>query len=1007
MRAHRIHQRLEARGVGGVLVAGEEIHAPLHGLVQGGRLLARRRAGAGRHALRIDRMTAAPAEGGDVHLHGRAVELDGALDGLGAHRHQAALVGGAQHEQVGGDGVAAQGQRQAARVHLLHVALAQGAHDGLDQRVAGELQIRVLREGARHDLLRVHDGAGGALARHGQGVAGRGHHQVAADQRIGPAGGHAHGGNRLRRGAEAHVRPHRAALLRQARHVQHAHALALQVRGHAQQRSDGDHARAAHAGDDEAVHALRQVGQLGIGQRRVQHLFARGHALLQLAAAHGDEAGAKALEAGEILVASRLVDGALAAEFRLHRHHGHAVGLGAAIAAALAHGLVDDQAHVGVGKLAALAPAALLGGAGLVVDQHAGTGHLAQLALHLVQRVAVVDGDARRPAGHAVVFTGLVRHHGDARHAFGMHLLGNAHGVQRAVVALAAGHGHGVVVEHLEGDVRLGRNGSADGQHAGVEVGAVAHVLEHVRALGKRRLAHPGHALGTHLGVAQRAAVHALRHPRAADACVAAAAFRDARGGVVRAARAEVEAARHDVHRAQHGLAPRQSVGHVQQRRVDLGQAVAQHLGDHGGVQRHLHAQQLGAALVLLADDLRGALLAVEDVLELRLQQRALFLDDDDLVQAQRELGDAAGLQRPDHADLVDHQTQRLRACLVDAEICQRLAHVEPALARGDDADARALAPPERHAVDAVGLREGLHRRQLVVDQAKFLRVRGVGQADVQTVRRHVRQRGQRKGRAGLVHLHRARGIGRVLDALHAHPAARVARQRPAVQAVLDQLRHAGGREDGHLRVHQRELALVAGGGRFAGVVVAHQHQHAAVPRAARQVAVAEGVARAVHARPLAVPDGEHAVEAPLPANLGHLAAPDGRGSQVLVHAGHEHHVVRLQVFARLDQLIVEGAQRRAPVAGDIAGGVEACRAVAALLHHGQAHQGLHAGQIDRALRGGVLVFQAHGPQAAADAQIAHPEYLLACNRLASPARAASRSLPRAGTSLYTKCRHL
>ncbi len=324
------------------------------------------------------------------------------------------------------------------------------------------------------------------------------------------------------------------------------------------------------------------------------------------------------------------------------------------------------------------------------------------------------------------------------------------------------------------------------------------------------------------------------------------------------------------------------------------------------------------------------------------------------------------------HAHLVDHQAQLLRARLVDTQIGQGLAQIEPALARGDDADARALALAEGHAVDAVGARKGPRRIELVVDQAEFLRVRRVGQADVEPVGRQAVHLGQHDVQPAVIHLHRARRIGRVLDALHAHPGAAVARQRPAQQAVVDQLGHAGRRQHRHLRIDQRELALVAGGGRFAGVVVAHQHQHAAVLGAAGQVAVAEGVAAAVHAGALAVPDREHAVEAAVATDLGHLRAPDGRGGQVFVHAGQEHHVVRVEVLARLGQLVVVGTQRRAAVASNVAGGVEPSRAVAALLHHRQAHQGLHTGQVHRALRGGVLVVQPHGPQAGANAHVTH-----------------------------------
>ena len=49
--------------------------------------------------------------------------------------------------------------------------------------------------------------------------------------------------------------------------------------------------------------------------------------------------------------------------------------LHAAIAAAFADQFIDDDALIRVRELAALAAAALLGGAGLVVDQHGAAGH--------------------------------------------------------------------------------------------------------------------------------------------------------------------------------------------------------------------------------------------------------------------------------------------------------------------------------------------------------------------------------------------------------------------------------------------------------------------------------------------------------------------------------------------------------------------------------------------------------------------------------------------------------
>src|SRR3546814_18404754 len=73
----------------------------------------------------------------------------------------------------------------------------------------------------------------------------------------------------------------------------------------------------------------------------------------------GDEAGAEAVHAGEVLVAGRLVDGTLAPELGFHRHHRDAVGLHRAVAAAFADQLVDEGALRRVGIAPALAAAAL------------------------------------------------------------------------------------------------------------------------------------------------------------------------------------------------------------------------------------------------------------------------------------------------------------------------------------------------------------------------------------------------------------------------------------------------------------------------------------------------------------------------------------------------------------------------------------------------------------------------------------------------------------------------
>ena len=126
---------------------------------------------------------------------------------------------------------------------------------------------------------------------------------------------------------------------------------------------------------------------------------------------------------------------------------------------------------------------------------------------------------------------------------------------------------------------------------------------------------------------------------------------------------------------------------------------------------------------------------------------------------------------------------------------------------------------------------------------------------------------------------------------------------------------------------------LVRGGGRFRRVVIAHQREHAAVFGGAREIGVAEHVPGAVDTRPLAVPEAEHAIELAFAAQLRLLRAPQRSGGDVLVEAGLEADVVPVEKILRADELQVEGAERRAAIAGDITCGVDAGAAVALLLH--------------------------------------------------------------------------
>ena len=67
--------------------------------------------------------------------------------------------------------------------------------------------------------------------------------------------------------------------------------------------------------------------------------------------------------------------------------------------------------------------------------------------------------------------------------------------------------------------------------------------------------------------------------------------------------------------------------------------------------------------------------------------QRALLLDHDDELEPVGEFLEVVAADRPRAADLVEPDAEIVAPDLVDAELVERLAHVEIALADRDDAD--------------------------------------------------------------------------------------------------------------------------------------------------------------------------------------------------------------------------------------------------------------------------------------------------------------------------------
>src|SRR5262249_60601539 len=90
------------------------------------------------------------------------------------------------------------------------------------------------------------------------------------------------------------------------------------------------------------------------------------------------------------------------------------------------------------------------------------------------------------------------------------------------------------------------------------------------------------------------------------------------------------------------------------------------------------------------------------------------------------------------------------------------------------------------------------------------------------------------------------------------------------------------------------------------------------------EVAVAKHVARAVDTGALAVPKADHAIDLALAAQLRLLRAPQRGRGDILVEACLEPHVVAVEIALGAQELLIERAEWRAAIAGDVTRRVEA-----------------------------------------------------------------------------------
>ena len=256
-------------------------------------------------------------------------------------------------------------------------------------------------------------------------------------------------------------------------------------------------------------------------------------------------------------------------------------------------------------------------------------------------------------------------------------------------------------------------------------------------------------------------------------------------------------------------------------------------------IERALHGEEPVLLLVALADHDRLVGRAVKLLAHLHFDERALLLDHDDQIEPLGEVLQLFARERPWARDLEDLDAEIVALDLIKAELVERLAHVEITLADRDDADFRIAPARDDHAVELVRLDEGEHGVALVVVQARFHVENAVDQANVEPAGRHAEflavdletVRRDHDLHAVERAVDHGRRLHRLVHALERRPRAAVARHRPAVERIVDDLLHARGVQDRDHHVDEMEFGLVRGGGGFRRVVVAHQGEHAAILR--------------------------------------------------------------------------------------------------------------------------------------------------------------------------------
>src|SRR5215472_6470677 len=155
------------------------------------------------------------------------------------------------------------------------------------------------------------------------------------------------------------------------------------------------------------------------------------------------------------------------------------------------------------------------------------------------------------------------------------------------------------------------------------------------------------------------------------------------------------------------------------------------------GIESAFDRKQPIVGFIFLADAnglVRGA---VKFLADLYFDQRALFLDHDDQIEALSKFRQLAPAERPYASDFIEADAKLIALELVDAELVKSLADIEIALAGGNDSDFWIASAGGNSAIELVGAHEGEHGVALVIVQAGFLRQNLIVQLDIEAALGH------------------------------------------------------------------------------------------------------------------------------------------------------------------------------------------------------------------------------------------------------------------------------